>query len=355
VRIDSFLRNAFSASRLVAEATGKALVASAQAVRLQAEVVLGLFLRIFLISDNVSSTDNDTLDVTKNLSESPSGSDNDTLDVVKNTSDAGSISDDDVLAIVKALTEQPAFTDAHAFDQTKPLTDSGSVAEDATLQPGKVVADASAFTDNDTLDVTKDVGGDTAQDYCDVTYFLEDYTVGDRLDRIFLGDEEEFTYVKNVSEQIFATDDVDGEASIEDDQEIAFVKTRTEIVAITDVFDRDVAFVRNFSETPAANDSPAKVVGRPASDSGTASDSFSRTVVYLRDFTDLAGTTDTDTIDFGSVKSDDGVFADSEVKSGGKFVTEAPSASSSGSLRSQGYCDFTYFAEDYVGASRTFT
>ena len=355
MRIDSFLRNAFSASRLVAEATGKALVASAQAVRLQAEVVLGLFLRIFLISDNVSSTDNDTLDVTKNLSESPSGSDNDTLDVVKNTSDAGSISDDDVLAIVKALTEQPAFTDAHAFDQTKPLTDSGSVAEDATLQPGKVVADASAFTDNDTLDVTKDVGGDTAQDYCDVTYFLEDYTVGDRLDRIFLGDEEEFTYVKNVSEQIFATDDVDGEASIEDDQEIAFVKTRTEIVAITDVFDRDVAFVRNFSETPAANDSPAKVVGRPASDSGTASDSFSRTVVYLRDFTDLAGTTDTDTIDFGSVKSDDGVFADSEVKSGGKFVTEAPSASSSGSLRSQGYCDFTYFAEDYVGASRTFT
>ena len=355
MRIDSFLRNAFSASRLVAEATGKALVASAQAVRLQAEVVLGLFLRIFLISDNVSSTDNDTLDVTKNLSESPSGSDNDTLDVVKNTSDASAISDDDVLAIVKALTEQPAFTDAHAFDQTKPLTDAGSVAESATLQPGKVVADASTFTDNDTLDVTKDVGGDTAQDYCDVTYFLEDYTVGDRLDRIFLGDEEEFTYVKNVTEQIFVTDDVDGEASIEDDQEIAFVKTRTEIVAITDVFDRDVAFVRNISETPAANDSPAKVVGRPVSDGGTASDSFSRTVVYLRDFTDSAGMIDSDTIDFGSVKSDDGVFADSEVKSGGKFITESPSAVSSGTLRSQGYCDFTYFAEDYVGASRTFT
>ena len=355
MRIDSFLRNAFSASRLVAEATGKALVASAQAVRLQAEVVLGLFLRIFLISDNVSSTDNDTLDVTKNLSESPSGSDNDTLDVVKNTSDVSAISDDDVLAIVKALTDSSTFTDAHAFDQTKPLTDAGSVAESATLQPGKVVADASAFTDNDTLDVTKDVGGDTAQDYCDVTYFLEDYTVGDRLDRIFLGDEEEFTYVKNVSEQIFVTDDVDGEASIEDDQEIAFVKTRTEIVAITDVFDRDVAFVRNISETPAANDSPAKVVGRPASDSGTASDSFSRTVVYLRDFTDSAGMIDSDTIDFGSVKSDDGVFADSEVKSGGKFITESPSAVSSGTLRSQGYCDFTYFAEDYVGASRTFT
>jgi hypothetical protein len=188
-----------------------------------------------------------------------------------------------------------------------------------------------------------------------VTYFLEDYTVGDRLDRIFLGDAEEFTYVKNVSEQIFATDDIDGEASAEDDQEIAFVKTRTEIIGITDVFDRDVAFLRNFTETPAANDSPAKVVGRPLSDNGSASDTFAKNVVYLRDFTDSSGMTDSDTIDFGSVKSDDGVFADSEVKSGGKFITESPSAVSSGTLRSQGYCDFTYFAEDYVGASRTFS
>jgi hypothetical protein len=187
VRIDSFLRNAFSASRLVARVTGRSLVASTQAIRLQAEAVLGFFLRTFFISDNVSSTDNDTLDVTKNVSDAGAGSDNDTLDFVKNTTNAAALSDDDVLAIVKALTEQPAFTDAHTFDQTKPLSNSGSVAEDATVTSGKVLADASAFTDNDTLDVTKDVGGDTAQDYCDVTYFLEDYTVGDRLDRIFLG------------------------------------------------------------------------------------------------------------------------------------------------------------------------
>ncbi len=355
MRIDAFLRNAYSASRLVAKVTGQALVASTQAIRLQAQVVLGFFLRIFLISDNVSSTDNDTLDVTKNISDAGAGSDNDTLDFVKNTTDVSAISDDDVLAIVKALTEQPAFTDAHTFDQTKPLSNSGSVAEDATLTPGKVLADASAFTDNDTLDVTKDVGGDTAQDYCDVTYFLEDYTVGDRLDRIFLGDEQEFTYVKNISDQTFVTDDLDGQASAEDDQEIDFVKTRSEIVSIGDVFDRDVAYSRAFTEAPAANDSPAKVVGRPASDSSTASDSFSRTVVYLRDFTESPSTSDTDTITFGAVKSDDGALTDSDVKSMSKSLAESPSAADSGSLRSQGYCDFTYFAEDYVGASRTFT
>lgn len=355
MRIDSFLRNAFSASRLVARVTGRSLVASTQAIRLQAEAVLGFFLRTFFISDNVSSTDNDTLDVTKNVSDAGAGSDNDTLDFVKNTTNAAALSDDDVLAIVKALTEQPAFTDAHTFDQTKPLSNSGSVAEDATVTSGKVLADASAFTDNDTLDVTKDVGGDTAQDYCDVTYFLEDYTVGDRLDRIFLGDEQEFTYVKNISDQAFVTDDLDGEATTEDDQEIDFVKTRSEIVSIGDVFDRDVAYSRAFTEAPAANDSPAMGITKSTSDSGTASDTFAKTVVYIRDFTESPSTSDADTITFGAVKSDDGAFTDSDVKSMSKSLTESPSAASSGSLRSQGYCDFTYFAEDYVGASRTFT
>jgi hypothetical protein len=96
-------------------------------------------------------------------------------------------------------------------------------------------------------------------------------------------------------------------------------------------------------------------ITKPTSDSGTASDTFAKTVVYIRDFTESPSTSDSDTITFGAVKSDDGAFTDSDVKSMSKSLTESPSAASSGSLRSQGYCDFTYFAEDYVGASRTFT
>lgn len=34
-------------------------------------------------------------------------------------------------------------------------------------------------------------------------------------------------------------------------------------------------------------------------------------------------------------------------------LSEAPAATDSGSIISQGYCDITYFAEDYVGESRT--
>ena len=35
--------------------------------------------------------------------------------------------------------------------------------------------------------------------------------------------------------------------------------------------------------------------------------------------------------------------------------TNTASSTDAGSLRNQGYADFTFFAEDYVGASRTFT
>ena len=38
----------------------------------------------------------------------------------------------------------------------------------------------------------------------------------------------------------------------------------------------------------------------------------------------------------------------------GKHLTDNLGTGDTGSLRSQGYCDFSYFAEDYVGDSRTF-
>lgn len=55
-----------------------------------------------------------------------------------------------------------------------------------------------------------------------------------------------------------------------------------------------------------------------------------------KNLSDNGGIIDAQVVQFTKVSSDSGVTADS------------------GSLRSQGYCDFTYFAEDYVGASRTF-
>lgn len=288
----------FSAARLLARTTGLSISAAVTALSLKAEVVVGFFLRQFFAADEASLTDTQTVDVTKNLTEAPSVVDQDVITLLKRLTDSGALTDDDVLTIIKGLTETPAVAEAHIFALTKPLTDSGSVADLASIRPVKALTEAPSVADNDTLDVTKIAGDDTLQDYCDLTYFSQDYIEGDRTDLGFLTDDNVVSITKNISDQIFVTDDLDGEASAEDDQEIAFVKTRTDI--------------------------------------GVVSETFDRTVTYLRDFTENGGATE------------------SAVKLTTKFRSDSGAVSDSGDLRSQGYCDFTYFAEDYVGASRAF-
>lgn len=91
----------------------------------------------------------------------------------------------------------------------------------------------------------------------------------------------------------------------------------TDTVSVSDEINK--LFGKSFSDAVSTSDSSTRTVTKPFVDSVSTSDSFSRTINYNRSFSDSVGT------------------------------------SSSGSLRSQGYCDFTYFAEDYVGYSRTFT
>ena len=288
----------FSAARLLARTTGLSISAAVTALSLKAEVVVGFFLRQFFATDEASIADTQTLDVTKPLTESPSLVDADVITLLKRVSDSGALTDDDVLTIIKGLTETPAVTEAHIIAFTKPLTDSGSVTDTPALQPTKGLTEAPSATDNDTLDIIKIAGDDTNHDYCDLSYFAEDYVAGDRTDLGFFTDDNVVSITKFLTDQTFVTDDLDGEATAEDDQEIAFVKTRTDI--------------------------------------GVASDSFDRTVVYLRDF------------------AENGSASESAVKLTTKARSDSAAFTDSGNLRSQGYCDFTYFAEDYVGASRTF-
>lgn len=288
----------FSAARLLARTTGLSISAAVTALSLKAEVVVGFFLRQFFAADEASIADTQTLDVTKPLTESPSVVDAQAITLLKQVSDSGALTDDDVLTIIKGLTETPAVAEAHIIAFTKPLTDSGSVTDTPALQPTKELTEAPSATDDDTLDITKIAGDDTNHDYCDLSYFAEDYIAGDRTDRAYVAENNVVSITKFLTDQTFVTDDLDGEASAEDDQEISFVKTRTDI--------------------------------------GVASDSFDRTVTYLRDF------------------AENGSASESAVKLTTKARSDSAAFTDSGNLRSQGYCDFTYFAEDYVGASRTF-
>ena len=223
-------------------------------------------------------------------------SDGAVLSVFKTFTDDSSAAEDATLAFFKVLADNGYVSEEHIFDFFKPLTDTATVldpisknfstgfadaygaSEVSTLTLGKVANDS--FSTNDLLFVKHPNKG-----------LNEAPTAVDAIDA--------FAISKVLADQATVTDDLDGEATTEDDQEMQFAKVTGNIAAATDAL--------NFA------------------------------VSYNRAFTDSYGVTDGDVLNFGKRPSD------------------TTSMTDVGSLRSQGFADFTYFAEDYVGASRTFT
>lgn len=143
-------------------------------------------------------------------------------------------------------------------------------------------------------------------------------------------------------------------------------------------------------------DSKVFVVTKPQTDAVSTADVFSRIVGYSRALTELTSTADSDVLNVGKVLAEtfsspdtnifahqkllaDGIamndgmeaqdgfgialtrgisnvtmVADSRTLSFTGSRVESVAVQDSGSLRSQGYCDFSYFAEDYVGVALTF-
>jgi hypothetical protein len=349
------LKAAVSAARLLAESTGLSLKATASALALKAEIAIGFFLRQLFLADAGSVSDSESLDVSKNLSELPSATDQDVITLLKQVSDSGALTDDDLITIIKGLSETPAVAEAHVIAFTRPVADSGAIIDDQSLNAAKGLTEDPDADDSNIIEFTKIAGSVTDYDYCDITYFAEDYVEGPREDRAFAAESNVIDFTKFINEQSFATDDLDGQASTEDDQEIDFIKTRTEIASLSDLFTRVMTFARSFTESPSITDDPAITLDKPIADASAATDTFSKVLTFNRSFSDSGAMADSEIKDASKNLSENGGIIDSQVVQFTKDSSDSGVASDSGSLRSQGYCDFTYFAEDYVGASRTFT
>ena len=90
----------------------------------------------------------------------------------------------------------------------------------------------------------------------------------------------------------------------------------------------------------------------------TPTDASSVTDNAVRSFdkaaTDSSTVSDTSFREFIKGLTEAPTATDSTVKTAGKNLADSTSASDAGILVSQGYCDITYFAEDYVGTRITF-
>jgi hypothetical protein len=264
-----------------------------------------------------------------------------------------------------------------------------------------------------------------------------------RADASSVSDNDSLTIGKVFDESLRATDDFDGTATPEDDQEINFGKIIVQPTFVAENFERVVSYNRAFSDSGSANEQLANTLTKVLTDQVNAAESIfltrakqnedtsgvtenavfefgknrsdasliaefsvfsigkslseapiaTESIAFSggKSLTDSSIVVDTDTLAIGKTLSDSstladdpafdiskalteqpgvaelaalgssktfadgGITTDSPVKSIGKDFADSSTFEDDGSLRSQGYCDFDYFSEDYVGQSRTFT
>ena len=235
----------------------------------------------------------------------------------------------------------------------KPFADVGQASDGVsfTIEYFREFSDASTATDVATL-VTTTAQFDTAS-FGEVVELSVAKTLSDTptaLDSI-----NSFDTTKALSDLVNVTDDIDGEAVIDDDQTMTFVKVTSNLGSFVDSVALQLVWQRALSDAGVVVDSPTFAVGRTLSDVGVAQDTFSRQINYSRAFQETSVFADATAFAVSNDIADNGYAAETDVKSINKLRSESATLADSGLLVSQGYVDNNdYFAETYVGVSRTF-
>jgi hypothetical protein len=196
--------------KLQALATSPKLSAEIQYVLLQVLAITGKFVEFIYVDDTITETDATALAITKQLADITALAEQISLGTNKALSDSAAMSDLFALSTTfnRTFADTASFSDAATRSVSKVLADSVTETDAATLAVAKLIADSLAiidsvvgitFTDgeDDALAIddlgigddpewnlgknlsdtasTTDAGLLIMQDYCDITYFLEDY------------------------------------------------------------------------------------------------------------------------------------------------------------------------------------
>ena len=324
-------------------------------------------------ADGAGASDGAVLEFFKTLTDDAAVAENATNQFMKALANTAGASDNLTFALGRNFQNLSVIEEAYAAHFQKPRSDAFSVSD--TLEPflfGKNPSDTPVFADALRKDMTRIIGDDTDQDYVTDGYFWDDYVEGPRTEILAVFDVFAPTVAKPFSDSAAAseslyrqvdfsrsftdtvnvTDDVDGLASILDDQEMQFVKFSNETASVSETFARAVAYSRAYSDTYAVTDSEVHSVGKGLSETPALSEDTA--FATGKSLTDTPVLTDALATGFGRPLTDNYSVTDDDDLSVGKGLEDTASLTDAGSLRSQGYVDFTYFAEDYVGASRTF-
>ena len=142
-----------------------------------------------------------------------------------------------------------------------------------------------------------------------------------------------------------------------DDKALNTSKALADTATMGDTVITVLIFIRDFTDTASPTDAKTLLISPAYSDTFTTSETVARSLsktltdsFALNDLSDAAGPT----WSFSDFTNNVVSTSDSTTVANTKGLSDSLSSSDSGTLISQGYCDITYFAEDYVGESRTF-
>lgn len=359
-----------SYTSLVTEVSYTTPVASISYVALAAgDIKLGDFVIYQVVDDSFISTDTIFLTVNKPFYEAISTTDVYRPHFYKNVSDSANHVDAKYFDVTKVFSNTADATQLLSFDLQRPVSDAAAFSSDTTYNFGKNLADTATIAEvtsyvfakslvdqaviADPLSLSLFKPTSDASTATDVATALVGLYKQDTV--AFSDGIDSYTFAKALRDTIQVTDDLDGGAGVDDDQNMQFVKNRTDLATGSDLFSRQVSYVRAFANTAAYTDATAFTVSKLQDDSSVVQDSIAYQVSYVRSFADALATSVHVTIGVGKNFADSSGFVDNDIKSLLKSATDDLGVGDSGYLNMQNYVDNPfYFAQDYVGYNQTF-
>lgn len=241
--------------------------------------------------------------------------------LIVNAFDGTEFVDVALLNLFKNVTEDTLVAETATFAVVKALVDQGTITDFAQLSFARPVVDSFSASDL----VRRETG----------KRFLETATASES---------HVFVTTKALFDALNVTDDVDGEASILDDQEIQFFKNVTHAASASDSLSLRMDFVRLFTETPLVSELLAKQLSRNLSDiaapvdtlavgygaskteNAFLSDVLSRFVAYSRSFSDQAVSTEALSKTLSRSVGDSSTAVDALARTAGKQITDTAAA-----------------------------
>ena len=250
----------------------------------------------------------------------------------------------DTRGFFKLLADAVAVADVLALTAQKLLSDSLLTADFRSLEPQKGLADSIGMTD--TLTRTLVFLRNFADSVALADTQAKSFTLGTRRDFLFTLSEQAFEYEKFIPDGVAMNDS----ASLGDGSTYFFDKAIMNMAFVGDA--RASSLSKLVTDSTGVVDTTTRITAKGLSDTQGTTDVLSR--VFAKVLADAAAMLDTPAISFTRPLSDNFGFTDTTLWSFAASRVESVSVPDSGFLRSQDYCDPTYFAEDYVGVSQSF-